>query len=169
MGLTVDIGELAVQLVNFCVFYYTFMSYRAITLSSIMVKLLEAVILTKLDSLLDTSYLQYGYKKTISTTFCTFTAQEVISYYVECDSSVICTLLDASKAFDRLNFCVLFTKLIERGLPLVIIRILIFVYIHQNLYVQWNDAKSDIFHVTNGVKQGGVLSPFLFGISSLSR
>ena len=36
-------------------------NYRAITLSSIMVKLLEAVILTKLDSLLDTSYLQYGY------------------------------------------------------------------------------------------------------------
>ena len=110
-------------------------NYRAITLSSIMVKLLEAVILTKLDGLLDTSYLQYGYKKTISTTFCTFKAQEVISYYVEHDSSVICTLLDASKAFDRLNFCVLFTKLIERGLPLVIIRILIFVYIYIRIFM----------------------------------
>ena len=35
-------------------------------------------------------------------------------------------------------------------------------YTHQKLQVKWNNTKSDKFSVTNGVRQGGVLSPYLF-------
>ena len=34
----------------------------------------------------------------------------------------------------------------------------------QNLRVKWNNMYSDYFSVTNGVKQGGIISPLLFCI-----
>ena len=30
--------------------------------------------------------------------------------------------------------------------------------------VKWGDKISDLFHVTNGVRQGGILSPYLFSV-----
>ena len=37
-------------------------------------------------------------------------------------------------------------------------------YTEQKLQVKWRDKVSECFHVTNGVKQGGVISPILFAI-----
>ena len=44
------------------------------------------------------------------------------------------------------------------------LRLLISLYTNQKLRVSWNSVKSEYFDVRNGVKQGGVLSPLLFGI-----
>ena len=44
------------------------------------------------------------------------------------------------------------------------IRLLLNMYIQQKLQVKWNNHKSYKFNVTNGVRQGGVLSPFLFSV-----
>ena len=35
---------------------------------------------------------------------------------------------------------------------------------HQQVCVQWGGAISDLFHVLNGVRQGGILSPLFFNI-----
>ena len=35
-------------------------------------------------------------------------------------------------------------------------------YTHQKLRMKWNDICSELFDVTKGVKQGGILSPLLF-------
>ena len=32
------------------------------------------------------------------------------------------------------------------------------------MYIRWGDAYSAKFKVTNGVRQGGVLSPYLFNV-----
>ena len=58
----------------------------------------------------------------------------------------------------------LFDKLIKRGvgLPLYVVRILIFWYTTQTIYVRWNNVISSGFGVSNGVRQGGILSPYLF-------
>jgi retron-type reverse transcriptase len=37
-------------------------------------------------------------------------------------------------------------------------------YRNQKLRIKWNSHCSDIFPVYNGVKQGGVISPVLFGL-----
>ena len=79
-------------------------------------------------------------------------------------SSVFCTFLDATKAFDRLHYCKLFRLLINRSLPFCIIRILLNLYVHNFVYVSWADSNSSTFLASNGVKQGGVLSPVLFCI-----
>ena len=70
-------------------------------------------------------------------------------------------LLDASKAFDRVNYSKLFRKLLLRNISPVDLRVLLS-FINQSLQVRWGNICSDSFSVQNGVKQGGVLSPILF-------
>ena len=73
-------------------------------------------------------------------------------------------LLDCSKAFDKIKFDILFEKLIKHGLSPIIIRLLLFSYTHSHVRIKWNGTLSDEFGVSNGVRQGAVLSPFLFNI-----
>jgi len=47
-------------------------------------------------------------------------------------------------------------------MPVCLIRIMAFSCQHQNMSVIWGNATSTTFIVTNGVKQGGILSPLLF-------
>ena len=73
-------------------------------------------------------------------------------------------MLDASKAFNRVNFWLLFQKLLSRHVPLFIVRILAVWYSHQKMCIRLGNAISPSFTVSNGVKQGGILSPILFNV-----
>ena len=73
-------------------------------------------------------------------------------------------MLDASKAFDRVNLLTLFKKLYDKGLCPLYLRLLMILYKEQKMRVRWNTNVSEIFSVSNGVKQGGVLSPLLFSL-----
>ena len=79
-------------------------------------------------------------------------------------SSVLGCFLDASKAFDMVDHCKLFSILNKRGLPSPIIRFLSSWYQKQEMKVQWGSSLSNGFSVSNGVRQGGVLSPYLFAV-----
>ena len=52
--------------------------------------------------------------------------------------------------------------MIKAGVPLLIVRLLCYWYISQEFYVKWNKCKSSVFLTSNGVRQGGILSPKLF-------
>ncbi len=80
--------------------------------------------------------------------------RDVVSEYV------FGCFLDASKAFDRVNHTVLFKMLLDRNLPCTVLRFLFSWYKDQELAVRWNSNLSETFGVTNGVRQGGVLSFF---------
>ena len=71
--------------------------------------------------------------------------------------------MDLKKAFDTVKLSVLFQKLKGRVAP-ILIRVLIFSYIHQNCHIKWDGAKSSTFTISNGVRQGAVASPVLFNI-----
>ena len=139
-------------------------NYRALTIGTGLSKLLEIVIRKQQAERLKTSDLQFGFKEKSSTTMCTFMALETIQYYTGNDSNVHVLLLDASKAFDRVNYIKLFKKLLDKGMCPLTVRLLFNIYTKQKLQVKWNNCVSSEFLVTNGVRQGGVLSPLLFGI-----
>ena len=88
----------------------------------------------------------------------------MIDHYVSSGSTVNVCTLDLTKAFDRMNHYVLFTKLIERKLPSQILSILEKWFNLFETCVRWGDQTSSFFKLTAGVRQGGILSPFLFAI-----
>ena len=84
------------------------------------------------------------------------------------ESSVYSCFLDLSKAFDLVDHNLLFRQLLDRSLPLPIVYLLMTWYRDQNVRVRWNQTLSDSFSVTNGVRQGGVLSNFVHSLYRLA-
>ena len=89
---------------------------------------------------------------------------EVAGYFLRRGSPCIITLMDCSKAFDMCSFEVLFKKLMDKGLPPLVVRALVFIYQEQTVWVRWGNAKSSQFGIVNGTRQGSVLSPCFFAV-----
>ena len=139
-------------------------NYRPIAIASVISKVLENILLCRLSTYLDTNFNQFGFKRRHGTDMAIYALKECLERYQRLDSNVFICLLDASKAFDRVSHSLLFSKLIERGTPIYLVRILSFWYHRQTMLVRWGDCTSTSFRVTNGVRQGSLLSPYLFNI-----
>ena len=139
-------------------------NYRPIALASVLSKLIERIILERIDTCLLTSKNQFGFKSKHGTDQCIFAFKEVVDFYTRLNSRVSVCFLDASKAFDRVNHAKLFEKLRKRGICGYLLRILVYWYETQTMCVRWGNNVSDEFTVSNGVRQGGILSPRLFSI-----
>ena len=136
-------------------------NYRQIAISSILGKLFDIIVLEEQEDSLCTDILQFGFKKQSSTVLCTSMLLETIDYYNENNTDCYLLLLDASKAFDRVEYVKLFNTLRHRKMCPVVLRMLVNMYINQQIQVKWNNAISKQSNIKNGVKQGGCLSPSL--------
>ena len=139
-------------------------NYRAIAKSSLILKLFDWVILLHQGEKLSSDELQFGYQKLSSTVMCTWAATSVISHFNQAGSDVFGALLDCSKAFDMVEWVTLFSEMIKRKVSFIFLRVLLYIYSKQKCDVSWNGCKSFQFGVSNGVRQGAVSSPILFGI-----
>ena len=139
-------------------------NYRGITISPVFSKILEHILKAKFFDHLSTSQLQFGFKKNSSTVHALHCLRETVSLYVNNDSRVFCSFLDASKAFDHLVHSGLFLKLMQRKIPVIFLNIIISWYNDLRCCVKWADQFSDWFNVTAGVRQGGILSPDFYSI-----
>ena len=95
---------------------------------------------------------------------CTWAVSAVIDHYNRQGSVVYGCAMDLSKAFDMVEWGVLFQTLQARNVAPVFLRTLLYVYTAQSCDVKWNSAYSHRFPVTNGVRQGAVSSPTLFSV-----
>ena len=134
---------------------------RPISISSVMANLLEALILDKSFFLRNTSINQLGYKSNTSCKHAFFLVNEVINYYTSGKSPMYIASLDATKAFDKLWRAGMFYKLKNRMHP-GLWRVLYTYYTKSMIIVKYNGQRSELIRTTEGVKQGGILSPFLF-------
>ena len=139
-------------------------SYRAIAGASQLLKLFEYVIILCWGDDLQSDSLQFGFKSGTSTTQCSWVVNEVATYFMRRGTAVNACLLDCSKAFDKCLFDKLFEKLLAKGLPAVVIRVLVHVYEEQQGWVKLGGQRSSSFRITNGTRQGSVLSPMLFSV-----
>jgi hypothetical protein len=71
-------------------------------------------------------------------------------------------MLDATEAFDRVEYVSLFRLLFKRELPTTWLRLLVNLYTNHLTRIAWNGIYSASFLVSNGVKQGGIISLVLF-------
>ena len=139
-------------------------NYRPIAIATALSKVIEKAVLRRLEAYLYTLDNQFSYKKEHGTEMCVWALKNVIQYYTSRGSPVYLCFLDASKAFDRVNYWKLFDKLLVRGSPGHIVKLLMYWYTTQEFIVKWGAATSLSFKSANGIRQGGILSPYLYNV-----
>ena len=101
----------------------------------------------KCDQVLHTSDQQFAFKQKHSTAMCSSVLIETVNHFVKGESNVYRCFLDASKVFDKV-----FSLLMSKGLPNVIIRFILDGYIRQSACIQWEGVKSSSYNTFNDVK-----------------
>ena len=141
-------------------------NYRGITLLPTICKLWEKIILTRFRAHGITSKihpLQGGFRPGYSCLHTAFLFQETITHLRE-RKKVYVALLDVKKAFDTVWHAGLFFKLQQAEITGQALHFLRQWYEHSTCSVLWNGKPSRTIHINQGVKQGGVLSPFLYNL-----
>ena len=139
-------------------------NYRPVMVSSNFLKVLEYCLMPDISNCVELNSRQFGFRKNTSTLMAIAMLKETVNSYITKGSCVYASFLDLSRAFDRVNYYKLISKLIHQKVPPSIINILYAMYSNQNVYVSFNNQSSNIWKIGNGVRQGGILSPLLFNI-----
>ena len=128
-------------------------NYRAIAISSILGKIFDSIVMKEQYASLITDDLQFGFKENSSTIICTQFLIETIEYYNSNNTDCFMLLLDASKAFDRIEYSTLFNNLRNRNMCPVTLRLIMNMYISQKMQVRFSNVLSSQFTVGNGVNK----------------
>ena len=107
---------------------------------------------------------QFGFKKNVGCRDVISALKSVVNYYTSNGSTVSICSLDITRAFDCVSHNKLWEIMSNLGFPCYIINILSDWYDKIWFTVKWGCAFSVFNKSSTGVKQGGILSPFLFSI-----
>ena len=88
----------------------------------------------------------------------------LVSCVLRSGTNPIVTVLDCTKAFDLCKFSLLFKRILDSGMPPIVVRCLMMMYQEQHGWVRWGQARSDKFTITNGTRQGAILSPAFWAV-----
>ena len=94
-------------------------AYRGITIMPIISKVLEALLLRVLEPFISSTDSQFGFKKGYSCSHAIYTVRKTVGYFNLANSTVNLCALDTSKAFDEINHLTLFSKLMDRNVPVM--------------------------------------------------
>lgn len=139
-------------------------NYRPVMSSSVLLKLFEYCLLSKIDPYVELNDRQHGFRKKYSTSTACYCLKETIMFYTNANSDVHTCFIDISKAFDSVNHCILIDKLSELGIPNCLINLIRYWYDNQYVKVKYGSTLSEEWRISNGVRQGGVLSGLFFAI-----
>ena len=141
-------------------------SYRGITLNSVISKIMELLILNRVNPVLMEAGFphpnQSAYRSKVSCADAIFATQEVVNRYLQEGSQVYMCLYDLQKAFDSVEFPVLLRNLFDIGINSKTWRILYSWYTDCQSSVRLGRHVSHSYTMERGVRQGSILSPLLF-------
>ena len=141
-------------------------NYRTIALISHASKILLIIILNRLKPKIEEelSDCQAGYRSNRGTTDMLFVLQILTEKIKSTDEEVFITFIDYSKAFDSVIHLHLFNTMVKMGFPKHLISLIASLYKDQKATIRWNSRKCELFNIHKGVRQGCILSPYLFNI-----
>ena len=137
-------------------------NYRPVMQSSCILKIFEMHILDILEEKVVFNNRQFGFKKGTSTTDACLILKEVVHRYMKGKGKVFSAFIDLSKAFDKVDHFILGHTLLDREIPADIVVLLMHYIRNQSARVIWDGASGEYHLINEGVRQGGILSPFLF-------
>jgi hypothetical protein len=136
---------------------------RPISVSNVFHTIMEKWILSKILETYRHTPKQFGFRRGYSCQHAIIMVLETIKFCKRKKKRLFLCLIDASKAFDKINRYKLWVILMQICRPAVL-RYLIKYYTSSQALVRINKIDSDIFKTELSVKQGGCLSPLLFAI-----
>ena len=142
-------------------------SYRPISLLSPPAKILESILLPYITEAINFKDHQHGFRKIRSTATC---LQEIVDHInlglnkKQPVERTVAVCIDLSRAFDTVDHSILLKDIQQLQLNDHIKRFLKAYIRGRFTYVEFRGAKSKHRKMTQGVPQGGVLSPILFNL-----
>jgi len=120
-------------------------NYRGITLSVFLSKMFEYCLINKYENFMPSNDLQFGFKKKMGCSHAIFAVHQCVDYFVKAGSSVFMAALDATKAFDRVNHIKLFHRILDKRMPIFVVKIIANWYSKNLSTVRWNNHHSEFF------------------------
>ena len=143
-------------------------NYRPVSVLPSFSKIFEKIIYSRLLSFIDKHDIiykyQFGFRQYHSTAMALIKLTENISNALEKGEFVLGVFLDFSKAFDTVNFNILFKKLSLLGIRAIALNLIRSYLKNRKQYVVYNGSKSCEANITCGVPQGAILGPLLFSL-----
>ena len=140
---------------------------RAVTIADAIPNLFQKIVLDLIQTTHRVHHKQFGFKFNSSCSHAVFCLKQVAKYQHTLKKSVYCASLDLSMAFDKVNRDVLWIKLYKKGINPRMISVLRAYYRSSVTMVEKDHTFSQqTFKPTNGVQQGGSISPLLFSLYS---
>ena len=139
-------------------------SYRRITISSLVGKIIEKHILIMTDSALANSHspLQFGFTKGCSPLLAALIITEIMAEAKDSGQLLLITFMDSSKAFDVVNHQAMLKALFQQGVEGKLWELFNDMYSGIRSTVKWEGLLSSSFTEKQGIRQGGITSPLLY-------
>ena len=140
-------------------------NFRGITVASILLKILESIcLMVELKGTVDrhVSDIQVGFTNGRSPAMASLLISEAAAESKILKVPLYIASLDARKAFDVVNHHLLKAKLLNAGIRPGWWKIIDDLYLNSYESTRWNNEDSRTYKVSQGVKQGSLISPHLY-------